>query len=96
MSDNSPALLKHPKHGEMVGEFGAWIVTKTYSTTRRAAAVLQSKESAVDVTLSLSAQGAGNLTPTAGWWNHTSDSTWSIHNEVRVYASHFTGVANGP
>jgi len=55
MSDNATKLLTHPLHGEMVKEFGGWIVTKTYTTSRRGIAVLTSSESVVDVTLGVRA-----------------------------------------
>ena len=83
MSDNSRALLQHPTHGEMIREFGAWIVTKTYTTTRRAVAVLSSTESVVNVTFGVTVANVGKLAPTAGWWNRASDSAWSMHTEVR-------------
>jgi hypothetical protein len=84
MSDSAIKLLTHPIHGEMVKEFGAWIVTKTYTTSRRGIAVLASSESVVDVTLGGTSAGLGELTPSAGWWARASASAWSIHTEVSV------------
>jgi hypothetical protein len=84
MSDNAIKLLTHLIHGEMVKEFGAWIVTKTYTTSRRGIAVLTSSESVVDVTLGVTSAGLGELTPSAGWWSRASASAWSIHTEVSV------------
>jgi len=40
MAENAKTLTSHAVHGEMVRKFGAWIVTKTYTTKKRAAAVL--------------------------------------------------------
>jgi len=84
MSDNATKLLTHPLHGEMVKEFGGWIVTKTYTTSRRGIAVLTSSESVVDVTLGVTSAGLGELTPNAGWWSRASASAWSIHTEVSI------------
>jgi hypothetical protein len=84
MSANAAKLLTHPLHGEMVKEFGAWIVTKTYTTSRRGVAVLTSSESVVDVTLGVTSASSVELTPSAGWWSRASASAWSIHTEVRV------------
>jgi hypothetical protein len=96
MSANAKTLLAHPQHGEMVREFGAWIITKTYTTTRRAVAVLSSSEVVVNVSFGVTAANVGSLAPSAGWWNRASDSSFSIHSEVgnctkrKIYASLLT------
>ena len=84
MSDNALRLLSHLIHGEMVREFGAWIVTKTYIITRRGVVVLSSSESVVDVTLGVTAASLGELTPSLEWWSRVSASAWSIYSEVRT------------
>jgi hypothetical protein len=65
MLPNAVKFLTHPLYGEMVKEFSAWIVTKTYTTSRRGIAVLTSSESVVDITLGATSAGLGELTPSA-------------------------------
>ncbi|PMD37970.1 hypothetical protein L207DRAFT_462431 [Hyaloscypha variabilis F] len=95
MSDNATSLLAHAKHGEMVREFGAWIVTKTYTTTKRAVAVLTSKEAKVHVNFSVNMVEA-SLAPEVHWWNRTSDSAWSIHTDLLGVVVFMSGIEFRP
>jgi hypothetical protein len=64
---------------------GIWIVTKTYTATRRAFAVLQSKETEVSFEMDLKIFDVGDVDATASWWKGHKDSAWTVHDDVSYY-----------
>ena len=61
---------------------GIWIATKTYTTTSRALAVLQSRESTATFDVNMDLWSAAKVTPSMQWWNGNKDSIWVVHENV--------------
>ncbi|EXJ65041.1 hypothetical protein A1O7_01380 [Cladophialophora yegresii CBS 114405] len=63
-------------------EKGIWVVTKTYTASRRAVALLQTRESSVSFGLDLGLHGAGIQAPEAAWWTSNKEQVWKIAPET--------------
>jgi hypothetical protein len=81
MVSNTSKLIKNCKEVE---KYGGWIITKTYTTKRCARAVLRSKDSEVTMAVEVDVADIAKASPSASWWNRSSDSSWVMHSNVRI------------
>jgi hypothetical protein len=79
MDENVEELAKRKD----VRDNGVWIVTKTFTATRRALAVAASKNSKVAWSVSAEVADAGGVEAAAEWWHGHKDSCWITHEHVR-------------
>ncbi|KAK1979859.1 hypothetical protein LZ30DRAFT_595962 [Colletotrichum cereale] len=91
MEDNTSEMLR--RHKGPIKKHGVWIVTKTYSTRQCAVAIMTSKSSAVEISLTANARGLLTLGPTSSWSKSRGSSCVEIHEgrddneEVIVFIS---------
>ncbi|KAL1856406.1 hypothetical protein Daus18300_010778 [Diaporthe australafricana] len=81
MDQHLPALLAGD-HGALIRKRGIWIVTRTYTATRCAVAVLQSRSATVSFAVDAALpQQIARVGPSAGWWSETvREPGWETHN----------------
>lgn len=65
-----------------IAKYGVWIVTKTYSTTQCARAVLSSRNAEVTIAVDADVADVATASPSVSWWKRGSDSSWNIQNDV--------------
>lgn len=83
MDQHLPALLAGD-HGALIRKRGVWIITRTYTATRRAVAVLQSRSATVSFAVDAALpQQIARVGPSAGWWSeNVREPGWETHNGV--------------
>ncbi|KAH8653730.1 hypothetical protein BX600DRAFT_471553 [Xylariales sp. PMI_506] len=90
MDANLPAILGGG-HGSLVRKRGVWIVTQTYTATRRAVAVMQERGSSVLFDVDVEVPNVARVGPRAEWWSETVHKPgWECHsgpNEVVLFMS---------
>ena len=64
---------------------GVWIITSTYTATKRAERVLLDKQSEATFSIDVTLHDAGKLAASTGFWSGSRDESWTAHEDVSVY-----------
>jgi hypothetical protein len=79
---NMDAVMATP-HGSYIKKRGFWIVTKTYTSRRKAVAVLQAKAKSITFGVDVEIPKIAQVGPSAKWWEATvAKPGWQANSNV--------------